>query len=132
MFRKIALLLPSLAVAGAVMAAPFESVCPPCQPIGETDDGVFIARSRKNPSALPDSDWFMTAFTNGNYGNLSHIDTLYQADCLNRKVSAVEMHLFDDGDNELAETHEYAPAIEKIRHSPHVHAIILRMECPAP
>lgn len=131
MMRKLSFLLLSLTAAGAVMAAPFEAVCPPCQPIGETDDGIFIARSRKTPSNLPDSNWFLTAFTSSSYGRLSHIDTLYQADCARHKVTAVELHLFDEADNELTDKGEYTPAVDRIRHSPKVHAIILRWLCPS-
>ena len=131
MMKKLTFLLLSLTAAGAVMATPFEAVCPPCQLIGETDDGVFVVRSRKTPSSLPDSNWFLTAFTDDSYGRLSHIETLYQADCAKRKVTAVELHLFDESDNELADKGEYTVAVEKIRHSPKVHAIILRWLCPS-
>jgi hypothetical protein len=131
MHWKHALLLPLLAVAGYVLAEPFEPVCPPCQPIGETEDGVFIARTRKTPAPLPQSHWFLTAFTQDDYGKLSHIDVLYQADCTKRQAKPIEMHLFDNSDQELPKDKAYAPAIDKLHYSPKVQAIVVDFICPS-
>ncbi len=113
------------------MASPFKHVCPPCQPIGETDDGTIIFRSRKTPSVLPYSGWFVIAFSEESHGKLANIDTLYRVNCASRKVTALELHLLDEQDNELSEDSKNMPAIDKVRHSDQIHAIVLRWMCPA-
>lgn len=131
MIRRLSALLLLLSVAGLVFASPREPLCPPCQPIGETDDGIMVFRSRRIPSDQPKSAWYAIGFPNRIDGTVSHIDVLYQIDCAAYKTDVLEMHIYDDNDRELPKD-RHATTAARIRNTGQIHDIILKERCPTP